>query len=87
MSSVNMSNYCQKDAVFATVEKDEVTMFLISASGMLFAQPVLDTASDGGPFLLTETVEIPHQHRGKSGSSVFYSPSTNILICSFEDGR
>ena len=62
-------------------------MLVITASGMLFTQPLATADSSSGPHLLTGTIQIPSELRGRVGASLHYSPPCALLFTVYADGR
>lgn len=73
-----------RDAVFAQ-HNGATTMFLLSATGMLFAQP-LGSLQDG-PCIITDTLFVPPHLSGTSGASLYYSQSLDLLFATYSDGK
>lgn len=76
-----------REAVF--VQRAGATvMLLLSATGMLFSQP-LSTLHDG-PCIITDTLHVPAHiaHAcGASGASLYYSYDLDLLFVSYIDGK
>ena len=64
-----------------------LVLLVITASGMLFTQPLATADSSSGPHLLTGTIQIPSELRGRVGASLHYSPPCALLFTVYADGR
>jgi E3 ubiquitin-protein ligase UBR4 len=73
-----------REAVFAH-RSGATTMLLLSATGMLFAQP-LGSLQDG-PCIITDTISVPPNLSGTSGSSLYYSHELDLLFATYSDGK
>lgn len=73
-----------RDAVFAQ-RNGAVTMLLLSATGMLFAQP-LGSLQDG-PCIITDTLFVPPHLSGTSGASIYFSNELDLLFTTYSDGK
>lgn len=73
-----------REAVFAQ-HNGATTMFLLSATGMLFAQP-LGSLQDG-PCIITDTLAVPPHLAGTSGASLYFSQSLDLLFVTYSDGK
>ena len=73
-----------REAVFAQ-HNGATTMFLLSATGMLFAQPLVSLQD--GPCIITDTLFIPPHLSGTSGASLYYSQCLDLLFVTYSDGK
>lgn len=73
-----------RDAVFAQ-RNGAATMLLVSATGMLFAQP-LGSLQDG-PCIITDTLFVPPHLAGTNGASLHFSRELDLLFVTYSDGK
>ena len=64
-----------------------LVMLALSASGILYTQPLAASDASTGPHILTDALQVPSELRGRVGACLHYSAPCNLLFTVYGDGR
>ena len=74
-------------ATAAAATSGGVVLLAITASGMLFSQPLATSDATNGPHLLTDALHVASDLRGRVGFGLHYSAPCALLFTIYADGR